>query len=349
MEKQKNIKIILIISIVLLLVLALVIVLIWPKNDEKPIIIDNKDTYVVDSELAKISKLSSVEDFYTYKLFTDYETYKDYFGVDSLSFESFIDNNYVVISLVYDNCGESEAIPTNHIINGNTIVITEYYNARCGLCAPLYDYYLLKIDKSLTDVDVKIDSIARNEVECNPNVAYKPIIYLYPEKQMNVNIKLINNENITISYPKYNNGWNVIANPDGTLYDSKTNREYYALFWEGKNFYSEVSNDGFVISGKDTAEFLEEKLKILGLNDKESNEFIIYWLPKLERNNYNYIKFISIDEYMPIEITPKPDSLIRVYMVYKPLISPINVSEQTLERVNRNGFVVVEWGGSEID
>ena len=45
---------------------------------------------------------------------------------------------------------------------------------------------------------------------------------------------------------------------------------------------------GFVVEGKDTIKFLEEKLKQLGLTDKEADEFIIYWLPKLENNKYNY-------------------------------------------------------------
>lgn len=30
----------------------------------------------------------------------------------------------------------------------------------------------------------------------------------------------------------------------------------------------------------------EEKLEILGLNYKETEEFIVYWLPKLEQNEY---------------------------------------------------------------
>ncbi len=33
---------------------------------------------------------------------------------------------------------------------------------------------------------------------------------------------------------------------------------------------------GFVVKGKDTTKFLEEKLSYFGLNDKECNEFIIY-------------------------------------------------------------------------
>ena len=109
--------------------------------------------------------------------------------------------------------------------------------------------------------------------------------------------------------------------------------------------------DGFVIKGSDTANFLEEKLAILGLTAREAEEFIIYWLPVLEQNSYNYIRFetaAEINSYMPLEVTPRPDTTIRVIMNYKPLNNPIVVSEQQLTTPTRSGFTVVEWGGTEI-
>ena len=51
---------------------------------------------------------------------------------------------------------------------------------------------------------------------------------------------------------------------------------------------------------------------------------------------------------MPLEISPKPDSTIRVLMIFKGLESPIDVNEQKLTIPNRTGFVTVEWGGTEI-
>ena len=50
-----------------------------------------------------------------------------------------------------------------------------------------------------------------------------------------------------------------------------------------------------------------------------------------------------------IEINPKPDSLIRVLMVYKGLNRKIDVKEQELVTPKREGFVAVEWGGTEIE
>ena len=185
-----------------------------------------------------------------------------------------------------------------------------------------------------------------------PTVQYKPILYLYPTQTTQLSIKLVNEDKITCSYPKYKESWKIIANQNGTLLDQKTNRELYALYYENNNVKDyKIEKEGFVIKGTESAEFLEEKLAILGLNERESEEFIIYWLPKLEKNKYNYIRFASkeeIEENMPIEFSVEPDTLIRIMMTYKGLNKPIKVEEQELSTPPRNGFVVVEWGGSEI-
>ena len=179
----------------------------------------------------------------------------------------------------------------------------------------------------------------------------KPIIYLYPTEEIKVSVKLGKEENITCSYPEYKNGWNVIAKPDGTLVDIETGRNLYGLYWEG--IHTEECNlkEGFVVKGKETIEFLEEKLEVLGLNEREAEEFIVYWLPVLQENEYNFIRFATLEEInnnMPLELSIKPDSLIRVLMQYKPLDEYIEVKEQELETPARNGFTVVEWGGTEI-
>ena len=194
------------------------------------------------------------------------------------------------------------------------------------------------------------------EVNCQKNnwgdmSVDKPIIYLYPEEEINVTVKLGKPENITCSYPKYENGWEVIAKTDGTLTDTKTGRNLYALYWEGIDTNKSEITEGFIVKGSETIEFLEEKLEILGLNEIETEEFIVYWLPKLQENKYNYVKFVTmeeINEKMPLEFSVKPDTLIRVLMEFKGLEEYIEIPEQKLETPERKGFVVVEWGGTEI-
>ena len=218
-------------------------------------------------------------------------------------------------------------------------------------------YLPLRTVANLVGVEVDYDAINNtamltNEMGLNYEISEKkPIIYAYPLKEMELTIKLGMKDNITCSYPKYQDGWNVIAYPDGTLIDKNTNKKLYALYWEGKREKEVPMNDGFVVKGEDSAKFLEEKLAILGLNEKESEEFIIYWLPKLKANEYNLIRFETmkeIEQNMPIEISQEPDTLIRVWMQFKGLETSIEIPEQHLESNSRVGFTVVEWGGSEI-
>ena len=179
----------------------------------------------------------------------------------------------------------------------------------------------------------------------------KPIIYLYPEEEMNITVKLGRPQDILVSYPEYEGEWNVLARPDGSLVDLDTGRNLYALYYEGRYTANNNMEEGFVVKGSDTISFLEEKLEILGLNEREAEEFIVYWLPKMQDNNYNYIYFMDIDEInevMPLYISEEPDTLIRVLMQFKPLNEYMEVKEQELEKVDRNGFVVVEWGGTEL-
>ena len=183
--------------------------------------------------------------------------------------------------------------------------------------------------------------------------AYKPIIYLYPEEITNVTVALGYPDNTTHTYPKYNEPWQVQAEPNGNLTDLKTGRHYYALYWEGKNTVSaNIPTEGFVVKGEETISFLEEKLDQLGLTEREAEEFIVYWLPKLESAKYNLIRFQTLAEQnknMPLNIAPAPQTVIRVMMEYRPLDEEIKIKEQKLPaKPERNGFTVVEWGGTNL-
>ena len=187
--------------------------------------------------------------------------------------------------------------------------------------------------------------------ENHPELApEKPVIYLYPETETEVSVKLDFNGQLTSTYPQYDDGWSVVAQPDGTLTDAETGREYYCLFWEGVSNVKYDLSSGFVVSGEETAVFLEEALADLGLTAREANEFIIYWLPRMERNPYNLISFQQ-DTYTDnavLDISPAPDTVLRVFMAWKPLEVPIEVPPQELTASLRSGFTVVEWGGAEV-
>ena len=102
---------------------------------------------------------------------------------------------------------------------------------------------------------------------------------------------------------------------------------------------------------KRTTGILREKLTALGLNERERNEFIVYWLPRMQDNEYNLIAFQGEEytEHARLKISPEPDSILRVFMAYQTLDEPVDVPEQELEPFVREGFTVVEWGGTEME
>ena len=179
--------------------------------------------------------------------------------------------------------------------------------------------------------------------------AEKPVIYLYPEQKTAVSVSLDYAGTLTATYPAYENGWHITAEPDGTLYDEAGN-EYSYLFWEGEDKTDYDFSKGFCVAGVDTADFLRETLAEIGLTPKEYNEFIVYWLPKMEDNSYNLISFQSeaYTDAAKLDIDPTPDSLLRVFMAWKPLSKPQTIEPQTFTPFARDGFTVVEWGGCEV-
>ena len=177
----------------------------------------------------------------------------------------------------------------------------------------------------------------------------KPVIYLYPETETRVTVKLDLPGELTCTYPAYDGGWVVTAAPDGTLTDEH-GQTYNYLSWEG-----EVANEfdfskGFCVAGSDTAAFLEDALDRLGLTRREANEFLDYWLPRMQDNPYNLIAFQqeAYTESAKLTVSPQPDSVLRVFMAWKPLARPVDVPAQILPGFERRGFTLVEWGGAEV-
>ena len=197
---------------------------------------------------------------------------------------------------------------------------------------------------------IEISSASEIDSEGRPSVARKPVIYLYPEKETDIFVKLAYEGDLTVTYPTYNDGWEVTAQPDGTLTNHADDREYSYLFWEGEGYGEMDFSEGFVVKGEDTAAFLQVKLAEMGLTPKEYNEFIVYWLSDMQDHAYHLISFQweNYDESAKLHITPAPDNMLRVFMAFKALEEPVTIPEQELPVLQREGFTVVEWGGTEV-
>ncbi len=196
--------------------------------------------------------------------------------------------------------------------------------------------------------------------EFRPVEAEKPVIYLYPSTPTQVQIQLSPNGPLGFTYPKYDNGWSVMANKDGKLEVNGKTHNY--LFWDGQlniNPSSINLQEGFVIESNNLVSFFEEKLTIMGLNASEQEDFITYWAPQMISHNKCFIRFMFNDEYneyASMQIDPKPDHLFRVFMLWAPsssiaITDAMELIPQEIESVQRDekSFTVIEWGGANIN
>ena len=268
--------------------------------------------------------------------------------LDKSTAEKYDNHNFehIKITKIYSNCFFARTvIPMPYEIKVNGTLSDEWCVGDQISCTSENTYYDEENDRMETDML----TIEADDWTPDPNAAYKPVIYLYPEKEMQVSVNLTLDGKLTCTYPAYKNGWTVTASPDGTLTDAK-GQTYNYLYWEGETYAQYDLSKGFCVKGEDTATFLEDALSKLGLTRREANEFIVYWLPLMEQNPYNIISF-QTDIYTDaaqLKVDPTPDTLIRVFMAWQETDTYVELPEQELSAPERNGFTVVEWGGTEI-
>ena len=176
----------------------------------------------------------------------------------------------------------------------------------------------------------------------------KPILYLYPKKTTKVTVSFEHPEYLETTYPKFIDKWEVKAHSNGDLYDNN-GAYYYGLYWDEKQVHSVDFSTGYYVDKDNAIDFLEKKLSYIGLSRREANEFIMYWLPILEKNEKNLVYFELTEEresYNKINIEPKPDSLLRLVIHIKKVDKKVDIPKQNLTKFQRKGFVAVEWGGT---
>ncbi len=180
----------------------------------------------------------------------------------------------------------------------------------------------------------------------------KPVIYLYPIKKTLVNVSLTVPGTIPVSIPHYpSDGWeNIEAYPDGHfIYQGNS---YNELFYESSISKTTLPDSGIVTSISSMTTTLTTLATKLGLNERETNELVAYWMPRLNALNSPYfvVSIFSPEAKQIIDkitINPKPDTMIEFIMYFKPLANPVVIKQLQLPPTPpvRQGFTAVEWGG----
>lgn len=185
-------------------------------------------------------------------------------------------------------------------------------------------------------------------------ISDKPVIYLYPTKDLEVTTTIKPNGQFLFTYPPYENGWKGTAHPDGSITIADKNYPY--LFWEGSHKMTAADMDltkGYMVKGDSVTAFLERNLSQMGLNDREMTDFITYWAPRMAGNDQQFVQFIFDDEcnrFADLSISPAPAQIFRVYMIWAPVPEHVvmHPEPQVVKTVNRDQFYAIEWGGSEV-
>lgn len=180
----------------------------------------------------------------------------------------------------------------------------------------------------------------------------KPVIYFYPTTTTDITVKLDLQANFSITYPQIddNNTRSITAQPDWNLTDKKDGKEYSYIFREANKMKLWQIDEWFVVKKENYVTFLQEKLAYLGLTPKEYNEFIVYRLPLMKQYPYVALKFAGKEytDQAPLTITPTPDSIQRVFIVFKGLEKSIDLPQQKITPFKRSWFSVIERWGTEI-
>ncbi|NRA10365.1 MAG: hypothetical protein HRT57_00245 [Crocinitomicaceae bacterium] len=207
----------------------------------------------------------------------------------------------------------------------------------------------LKIEACTKDF---YDVHARSNYGIIETLVDKPVIYLYPEFEQDIQVRVNPVGEMSFTYPKYNEGWSVIAQPDGTI--KHEGNEYNYLFWESKHMMNVgvfSHNGGSIVEKKNILSFLENKLSEAGFTSKEKADFITYWVPRMIQYDEVLIEFIqnsNCDQFATLDILPIPDNTNRFYMSWAEYNGGTVTEPRKIQKMDRSGFDILEWGGQQL-
>ena len=180
----------------------------------------------------------------------------------------------------------------------------------------------------------------------------KPAIYLYPQQTTNINVKLSLDGQLTVSNPIYDsqNGWSVVADPSGKIVTPLTLSDYPYLYYEANLKGVNIPKEGFVYTKEELPKSLKSLMEKIGFNDKETSDFMSYWLPQLSEKPYYFVTLLPeevINQKEKLTFSVSPNTLIRSRFVFEGLDAPISVKPLTnVQTHSRTGFTVTDWGGT---
>ncbi|MCE3294538.1 MAG: leucine-rich repeat protein [Crocinitomicaceae bacterium] len=177
-------------------------------------------------------------------------------------------------------------------------------------------------------------------------VAYKPNIYLYPEKETDliVGLSFPKGGRILKSIPIHHKDkkWQVRIKPNG-----KINNRYDFLFYESMQPDKWQRKSGWLVKRDTLKAFFEHNMKAYGFNQKEITDFTEYWKSRLTGEYYLVYpqENKQVDRLIKLSISVPPDNVLRLqyFITTGKENSKIRV-HKIPKKFKREAFHICEWG-----
>jgi hypothetical protein len=166
-----------------------------------------------------------------------------------------------------------------------------------------------------------------------------PNVYLYPEEPTMVRVSVESPRSITQSDPPYDQGWEVLAEPDGRLTGPFGERDF--LFYELISPLSRLQRtEGFCVEGPLALVSMEALMEEAGFLPDEIADFSAFW--DAEFQSASVLTIYPQVDLPGLRIRPRPDHLLRLWFAVRQGCQVVD--EPEIPRVERTGFHAAEWG-----
>lgn len=177
----------------------------------------------------------------------------------------------------------------------------------------------------------------------------KPAIYIYPERDGDflVELEFLNGTALTASIPEYASGWDVFVETTGII-----DHQYDYLFYEASIRNAPDISAGWSISRDDLAVELRGILSDIGLNEKETDDFLAYWTNHLTDYEYYSVYPVfddALDQFVELRVSPEPDIILRFWLFFEGNSASEALPLPGIPDFQRGPTTVVEWGGVLLD
>ncbi len=173
---------------------------------------------------------------------------------------------------------------------------------------------------------------------------YKPNIYIYPEKAIDLTVKISfpKGGEIVKSIPKYSDGWSFKVDSLG-----KIDKKWNYLFYESIQPDEWQKKAGWLLKKDTLLTFFENNMNSYGFSTQEIKDFTDYWIPRLKKEKYLVFPQLKteIDPLVKLHFSKDPKQILRLFYVIKECKEDILLKSPHIpQKFLRKGFFVTEWG-----